>query len=286
MTLSPTLSRILNLTRLPHAALAAAMAMLAAAPGLGHADPHTTIAGHGAGGQYIGSEGSYASPVAQSFDFSGSQDHFIGSADYGRVGFSYAVSGFSTPFINYTIGASYLGGFTDTFSVASSGLPYGADVLVHVHVTLKSSVVLSNDFGGQIQFRQSTYTAEADGRPLMVSQSNPTAQLDYDLHAWVGYSGWQISAGLPNLLADVYVNSGVQDRLRFSATWDLLPAHGYGLSYTISTDPGVSLTFDSHHNYAAPVPEPATVLLWLAGLGAVPVAARRSGRANGPWTFK
>ncbi len=260
MTLSPTL------LRLRHIALAAVAAMLAAAPGLSHADPRTILSGNSAGGQYIGNPGSSASPDAQSFDIAGSQDRFIGMADYGRVGFSYTVSGVSTPPFNYRIGAYYGGGFTDTFSVASSSLPYGTSVPVHVQLSLKSRVDWSDDHGGQIQFRQQTYTAEADGRTLTVSQTHPTAVLDYDLHALVGYSGWGISAGLGYAIADVTVDYSVPQAQSFSATWDLLPADGYGLRYTVSTDPGVSLTFASGHNYAAPVPEPGSAMLLLAGL--------------------
>ena len=274
MTMSPTPI----LTRLRHTALAAVAALLAATPGLVRADPHTTIAGHGAGGQYIGNEGSYASPVAQSFDDASSQDRFIGMADYGRVGFSYAVSGVSTPSSNYSIGAFYRGGFTDTFSVASSSLPYATDVLLHVHVSLKSNLVFSNDHGGDIHFYEQTITAEADGgaHTLTVSQSHPNAVLDYDLHALVGYGGVQIYAAFANQVQPaVAVDYTVPQALPFSATWDLLPADGYGLRYTISTDPGVSLTFASGHNYAAAVPEPASALLLLGGLAGLGVCARR-----------
>jgi hypothetical protein len=276
MTLSPMPIR----TRSRPSALAAA-ALLAAAPGPGHADPHTTLSGNSAGGKYIGNAGSHFSPVAQTFDIAGSQDRFIGIADYGRVGFSYAVSGVSTPPFNYSIGAYYGGSFTDTFSVASSSLPFGADALVHVHLSLKSRVAWSDDHGGQIQFRQQSYTAEADGRTLTVSQTHPTAVLDYDLHALVGYSGWQIGAGLGQAIADVTVDYSVPQAQSFSATWDLLPADGYGLRYTVSADPGVSLTFASGHNYAAAVPEPGSAMLLLAGLtgiglsGTARVARRR-----------
>ncbi len=277
MSLSPTPI----LTRLRPSALAAA-GLLAAIPGLSHADPHTTIAGHGAGGQYIGNAGSYASAVAQSFDFASSQDRFIGLADYGLVGFSYAVSGVGTPSNNYSIGAFYRGGFTDTFSVASSSLPFGTDVLLHVHVSLTSNIVFSDNHGGDIHFYEQTISAEADGgaHTLTVSQSHPNATFDYDLHALVGYSGWQIGAGFANQVQPaVAVDYTVSQALPFSATWDLLPAHGYGLRYTIATDPGVSLSFASGHNYTAAVPEPADAWLWMAGLaGLGPVWRRRRQR--------
>jgi hypothetical protein len=250
----------------------------------------TTIAGHSYGGTYIGNEGSYASPSPQSFDFPGSRpflpcyctadDRFVGYAGWGAVGFSYDLTAANAPGNNYAAGAFYRGGFRDYFTLSGPALGTWAEL--QVHVTLRASIqVALNSVGGQpyvgsatydgLRFSNTTISAEADGHTLMVSPEHPVDSLDYTVSAVVGYANsGSLSGGLGGQVQPgVGMDYTVAKVLGVSAAWDLLPAHGNGLLYSVTTAPGVSVTFASGHVYA-PVPEPGSI--WLMGLGLAAMA--------------
>ncbi len=170
----------------------------------------------------------------------------------------------------------------DLFTIGSSTLPLGTPVLLQLTVLMSGQLQAPDpDGSGSASARASLQAALHQGgwdAPWLVGverfAGSGHAQLSWSGQAQSSNSFATTVGATVHLVGDLSLFYGQQNsndaRDYFSGS-----NQGQASYYVDVLSPGVWVSSASGHDYATPVPEPTTALLWLAGLLAVGTVTRR-----------